>query len=166
MPEIGNIMDVTIDDLSPEQQAQLKDAIDQFQLKCLMSFGKNRSGVPYLKSEMPRVLLPREPDTTSFQEKQEALNAFQEATKAVMGKHHDRGGVSDLSVSGDKSDLVVVDPHDPTTTSKTRSANAITKPTPDGYRPCWRKISLITKINSCTQSKNEQESEASNLNIT
>jgi hypothetical protein len=26
--------------------------------------------------------------------------------------------VSDLSVSGDKSDLVVVDPHDPTTTSK------------------------------------------------
>jgi hypothetical protein len=31
---------------------------------------------------------------------------------------HDRGGVPDLSVSGDKSDLVVVDRHDPTTTSK------------------------------------------------
>jgi hypothetical protein len=30
----------------------------------------------------------------------------------------DRGGVPDLSVSRDKSDLVVVDPHDPTTTSK------------------------------------------------
>jgi hypothetical protein len=30
MPEIGDIMDVTIEDLSPEQQAQLKDAIDQF----------------------------------------------------------------------------------------------------------------------------------------
>jgi hypothetical protein len=30
----------------------------------------------------------------------------------------DRGGAPDLSVSGDKSDLVVVDPHDPTTTSK------------------------------------------------
>jgi hypothetical protein len=30
MPEIGDIMDVTIDDLSPEQQAQLKDAINQF----------------------------------------------------------------------------------------------------------------------------------------
>jgi hypothetical protein len=30
MPEIGDIMDVTIDDMSPEQQAQLKDAIDQF----------------------------------------------------------------------------------------------------------------------------------------
>jgi hypothetical protein len=55
VPEIGNVMDVTIDDLSPEQQAQLKDAIDQFQMKCLMSFGKNRSGVPYLKSEMPRI---------------------------------------------------------------------------------------------------------------
>jgi hypothetical protein len=57
----------------------------------------------------------------------------------------DRGGVPDLSVSGDKSDLVVVDPRDPTTTSETRSANAIAEPTPDGYRPCWRKISMITK---------------------
>jgi hypothetical protein len=53
--------------------------------------------------------------------------------------------VPDLSVSGDKSDLVVVDPHDPTTTSKTRSANAIAEPTPDGYQPFRRKINLITK---------------------
>jgi hypothetical protein len=30
----------------------------------------------------------------------------------------DRGGVPDLSMSGDKSDLVEVDPHDPTTTSE------------------------------------------------
>jgi hypothetical protein len=78
-----------------------------------------------------------------------------------MGNHlgvcSDRGGVLDLSVSGDKSDLVVVDPHDTTTTSETRSVNAIAEPTPDGYRPCWRKISLITKINSYAQSKNEQE---------
>jgi hypothetical protein len=78
----------------------------------------------------------------------------------------DRGGVPDLLVSGDKSDLVVVDPHDTTTMRKTRSANAIAKPTTDGYQPCRRKISLITKINSCTQSKNEQDSEASNFNIT
>jgi hypothetical protein len=48
MPDIHDIMDGTINDLSPEQQAQLKDAIDQFQQKCLMSFGKNRSSVPYL----------------------------------------------------------------------------------------------------------------------
>jgi hypothetical protein len=41
-----------------------------------------------------------------------------------MSAGPDRGGVPDLSVSGDKSDLVVVDPHDPTTTSETRSANA------------------------------------------
>jgi hypothetical protein len=54
MPDIQDVMDVIIDDLSPEQQLQLKDAIDQFQQKCLMSFGKNRSGVPYLKSDMPR----------------------------------------------------------------------------------------------------------------
>jgi hypothetical protein len=31
---------------------------------------------------------------------------------------NDRGGVPDLSVSGDNFDLVVVDPHDPTTTSE------------------------------------------------
>jgi hypothetical protein len=74
--------------------------------------------------------------------------------------------VPDLSVSGDSFDLVGDDPHDPTTTSETRSANAIAEPTPDGYRPCRRKISLITKINSYAQSKNEQESEASNLKIT
>jgi hypothetical protein len=78
----------------------------------------------------------------------------------------DTGEVPDLSVSGDNFDLVVVDPHDPTTMSETRSANAIAEPTPDGYQPCRCKISLITKINSCTQSTNEQEFEASNLNIT
>jgi hypothetical protein len=88
MRDIQDVMDVTINDLSPEEQAQLKDAIDQFQQKCLMSFGKNRSGVSYLKSDMPRVLLPGEPDTTSAQEKQEALQAFRETIDTVMVKHH------------------------------------------------------------------------------
>jgi hypothetical protein len=88
MPDIGDVMDVTINDLTPEQQGQLKDAIDQFQQKCLMSFGKNRSGVPYLKTDMPRVLLPGEPDSTSIQEKQEALDAFRETIDTLMAKHH------------------------------------------------------------------------------
>jgi hypothetical protein len=69
MPDIQDVMDVTLEELSTEQQLQLKEAIDQFQQKCLMSFSKNRSGVPYLKSDMPRVLLPGEPDTTSVGEK-------------------------------------------------------------------------------------------------
>jgi hypothetical protein len=30
MPEISDVMDVTVDDLSPEQLQQLKDATDQF----------------------------------------------------------------------------------------------------------------------------------------
>jgi hypothetical protein len=77
-----------MDDLSPEQRIQLKDAIDRFQQKCLMSFGKNRSGVPYLKSAMPRVLLPGEPDTTSAEEKQEAMNAFRQTMESIMVKHH------------------------------------------------------------------------------
>jgi hypothetical protein len=88
MPEIGDITDVTIDELSPEQLQQLKDATDQFQMKCLMSFKKNRSGVPYLKSEMPRVLLPGESDATSFQEKEEVLQAFRDTAETMMGKHH------------------------------------------------------------------------------
>jgi hypothetical protein len=45
----------------------------------------------------------------------------------------DRGGVPDLSVSGDSFDLVGDDPHDPTTKSETRSAIAIAEPSPDGY---------------------------------
>jgi hypothetical protein len=31
MPDIQDVVDVTINDLSLEQQVQLKDAIDQFQ---------------------------------------------------------------------------------------------------------------------------------------
>jgi hypothetical protein len=64
MPEIADLMDVNLEDLSPEQRQQLQDVVDQFQQKCLLSFKKNRSGVPYLKNEMPRVLLPGESDTT------------------------------------------------------------------------------------------------------
>jgi hypothetical protein len=84
MPDIHDVMDVTMDDLSPEQQIQLKDSIDQFQQKCLLSFGKNRSGVPYLKSDMPRVLLPGEPNTTSAEDKQETMNAFLTMFKQMM----------------------------------------------------------------------------------
>jgi hypothetical protein len=53
-----------------------------------MSFNKNRSGVPHLKSEMPRVLLPGEYDATSFQEKEEVLQAFRDTAESVMGRHH------------------------------------------------------------------------------
>jgi hypothetical protein len=88
MLEIGDVMDVTIDELSPEQLQQLKDATDQFQMKCLMSFKKKRSGVPYLKSKMPRVLSPGDSDATSFQEKEEILQAFRDTAETVMGKHH------------------------------------------------------------------------------
>jgi hypothetical protein len=88
MPEIGDILDVTIEDLSPEQQQQLEDATDQFQLKCLMSFKKNRSGIPYLKNEMPRVLLSGETDPTTLQEKEECIQAFRDSAEAVLGRHH------------------------------------------------------------------------------
>jgi hypothetical protein len=76
MPDIHDVMDVTFDELTPEQRVQLKYVIDQFQQKCLMSFGKNRSGVPYLKSDMSMVLLPGEPNTMTAEEKKETMDAF------------------------------------------------------------------------------------------
>jgi hypothetical protein len=88
MPDIHDVMDVTIEELSPEQELKLKDVVDQFRQKCLMSFSKNRSGLPYLKSDMPRVLLPGEPDTTSAEEKQEVMNAVQQTMENIMAKHN------------------------------------------------------------------------------
>jgi hypothetical protein len=48
MPDIGDIMDVNIEDLSLEQQQQLKDAADQFQQKC----HSKRTGVASHTSKM------------------------------------------------------------------------------------------------------------------
>jgi hypothetical protein len=88
MPDIGDIMDVNIEDLFPEQWQQLQDAVDQFQQKCMLSFKKNWSGVPYLKNEMPRVLLPGESDTTTQQEKEECIQAFRDAADHILSRHH------------------------------------------------------------------------------
>jgi hypothetical protein len=88
MPDIGDIMDVNIEDLSPEQRQQLQDAVDQFQQKCFLSFKKNRSGVPYLKNEMPRVLLPGESDATTQQEREECMQVFRDTADHVLSKHH------------------------------------------------------------------------------
>jgi hypothetical protein len=88
MPEIADLMDVNLEDLSPEQRQQLQDVVDQFQQKCLLSFKKNRSGVPYLKNEMPRVLLPGENDATSQQEKEECARVFQESADYMLSKHN------------------------------------------------------------------------------
>jgi hypothetical protein len=87
MPEISDLMDVNIEELSPEQHQQLKDAMNQFQQKCLMSFKKNRSCVPYLKNDLPRVLLPGESDATSQQEKEEC-RIFQESVDNMLTKHN------------------------------------------------------------------------------
>ena len=44
-------------------------------------------------------------------------NFVKDKAPMVQDNEGDRAGVPDLSVSGDNSDLVEVDPHDPTTTS-------------------------------------------------
>jgi hypothetical protein len=88
MPDIQDVMDVTFKELSTEQQLQLKEAIEQFQQKCLMSFSKNRSGVSFLNSDMPRVLMPGEPDTTAAAEKQEVFGMVQKMLEDIMARHN------------------------------------------------------------------------------
>jgi hypothetical protein len=62
--------------------------MDQFQQKCQMSFSNNRSGVPFLKTDMPRVLMPGESDTTSATEKQEAFAMIQRTMEEIMTRHN------------------------------------------------------------------------------
>jgi hypothetical protein len=81
MPDIQDVMDVTFEELSIEQQLQLKEAIEQFQQKFLMSFSKNRSGVPFLKSDMPRVLMPEEPNTTAAERNKKFLALYRKLWK-------------------------------------------------------------------------------------
>jgi hypothetical protein len=53
-----------------------------------MSFSKNRSGVPFLKSDMPRVLMPGETDATTAVEKQEAFGMIQQTMEDIMARRN------------------------------------------------------------------------------
>jgi hypothetical protein len=88
MPEIQAILNVTLSELSSEHQLLLKEAVEQFQQKCLMSFSKNRSGVPFLRIDMPRVLMPGETDATAAAEKQEAFGIIRQAMEEIMAKQN------------------------------------------------------------------------------
>jgi hypothetical protein len=88
MPDIQAVLDVTFNELSSEQQLQLKEVVEQFQQKCLISFSKKRSGVPFLRTDMPRVLMPGETDATTAAEKQEAFGMIQQAMEHIMARHN------------------------------------------------------------------------------
>jgi hypothetical protein len=88
MPEIQNVLDVTLEELSTDQQLILKEAVDQFQQKCLLSFSKNRSGVSFLKSDMPRVLMHGETNATAAAKKQEAYEMIRSTMEDIMDKHN------------------------------------------------------------------------------
>jgi hypothetical protein len=53
-----------------------------------MSFSKNRSGVPFLRIDMPRVLMPGETDATAAAEKQEAFGMTRQAMEEIMARHN------------------------------------------------------------------------------
>jgi hypothetical protein len=86
MPEIQTVLDVTLEELSTDHQLILKEAVEQFQQKCLMSFSKNRSGVSFLRTNMPRVLMPGETDATAAAEKQEAYDVIQKTMEDMIGQ--------------------------------------------------------------------------------
>jgi hypothetical protein len=88
MPDVNSVLDVTFEELSTDHQLILKEAMDQFQYKCLLCFSKNRSGTPFLKSEMPRVLMPGESDITTAAEKEEAHEVIQRSMEATLTKHN------------------------------------------------------------------------------
>jgi hypothetical protein len=88
MPDVQAVLDVTFDELSTDHQLILKEAVEQFQQKCLMSFSKNRSGVPFLRTDMPRVLMPGETDATAAAEKQKAFGMIQQAMEDIMARHN------------------------------------------------------------------------------
>jgi hypothetical protein len=88
MPEIQRVLDVTLEELSTNQQLILKEVVEQFQQKCMLSFSKNRSGVLFLKTDMPRVLMPGETDVTAAAEKQEAYEMIQRSVEHIMDKHN------------------------------------------------------------------------------
>ena len=71
----------------------------------------------------------------------------------------------DLSVSGGKFDLVEVDPHDPTTTSKPEAPMQSLNQLPVVTDPAVQDQPDHEDQFPCAQSKNEQENEASDLNI-
>jgi hypothetical protein len=88
MPEIQAVLDVTLNELSSDHQLLLKEDVEQFQQKCLMSFSKNRSGVPFLKTDVPRVLMPGETNATAAAEKQEAFAMIRQAMEEIMARHN------------------------------------------------------------------------------
>jgi hypothetical protein len=53
-----------------------------------MSFSKNRSGVPFLRIDMPRVLMPGETDATAAVEKLEAFSMIRQAMEEIMARHN------------------------------------------------------------------------------
>jgi hypothetical protein len=87
MRDVQAVLDVTFDELSTDHQLILKEAVEQFQQKCMMSFSKNRRGVPFLRTDMPRVLMPGETDVTAAAEKQEAFGMIQQAMEDIMARH-------------------------------------------------------------------------------
>lgn len=88
MPELTDILDITFEELSEDHQLMLKTAADQFIKKRLLSFAKNRSGAPFLKSDLPRVLLPGQSDLAENEEREKFSGLLYKALGKTMTNHN------------------------------------------------------------------------------
>jgi hypothetical protein len=53
-----------------------------------MSFSKNRSSVPFLRMDMPRVLMPGETGATTTAGKLGAFTLIQQTMEDIMARHN------------------------------------------------------------------------------
>ena len=88
MPDLKDIMDVTLEELPEEHQQMVKTAAEQFIKKCLLSFAKNRSGAPFLKTDLPRVLLPGQSDLNEDEEREKFSGLLYKALGDTMTNHN------------------------------------------------------------------------------
>ena len=82
----SNILAVTIEELSEEDQALINKACDQLKEKCLMLFGRTRDKV-IQKIDFLRVLMSREMDEGKQADKKSLVDALHKLVHDAMANH-------------------------------------------------------------------------------
>ena len=69
--ESDNVLDLKLEELPDNYKQLVQDAVEHYQRRCMMSFGKNRSGAIFQRSRMPRMLNEGEFDQIEAQKMRE-----------------------------------------------------------------------------------------------
>jgi hypothetical protein len=82
----SNVIKVTMEDLTVEMSAVVRQECEAFKNKCLDCFSKNKSGKILQKLDLPKILVPRE--APNQHEINQMQNIIQEAVARTMGNHN------------------------------------------------------------------------------